>query len=78
MVSLRLDIDLWNELAKASELGLISSREQAVNEWLRQRVDQLFADYRRWADAHADDGAFKFAETFGSTAATLGSRKEGS
>jgi uncharacterized protein (DUF4415 family) len=41
MVSLRLDIDLWNELGKAVELGMIRSREDAVNQWLREKLNDL-------------------------------------
>lgn len=40
-VSFRLDMDVWKDLSRAAELGLIISREQAVNEWLRQALDQL-------------------------------------
>lgn len=41
MVSLRLDEDVWNRLGVAAEFGLIPSREQAVNSWLRDRLDDL-------------------------------------
>ncbi|HYT45759.1 MAG TPA: hypothetical protein VEP90_25765 [Methylomirabilota bacterium] len=42
MVSFRLDIDVWDQLGEAVELGLIPSREQAINVWLRQQLDSLF------------------------------------
>ncbi len=42
MVSIRLDIDIWNRLGEAVESGLIPSREEAVNTWLRERLDMLF------------------------------------
>ena len=41
MVSLRLDIDVLDDLEKASAQGLILNKEQAVNEWLRQHLDML-------------------------------------
>lgn len=43
MVSMRLDIDVWDRLGEAVELGLIPSREQAINVWLRQQLDSLFS-----------------------------------
>jgi hypothetical protein len=48
MVSLRLEAALWEELGRAVEAGLIRSREAAVNEWLRERLDQVWG--RRDAD----------------------------
>ncbi|SRR6266849_2510241 len=42
MVSIRIDVDVWNRLGEAVELGLIPSREEAVNSWLRERLDSLF------------------------------------
>ncbi len=42
MVSMRLDVDVWNRLGEAVELGLIPSREEVVNIWLRQQLDSLF------------------------------------
>ncbi len=42
MVSIRLDVDLWDRLGEAVELGLVPGREQAVNTWLRQHLDLLF------------------------------------
>ncbi len=41
MVSLRLDAEVWGRLAQAVERGLITSREQAVNAWVRERLDEL-------------------------------------
>lgn len=40
-VSLRIDSDLWDRLAIAVERGTIRSREQAVNDWLRERLSGL-------------------------------------
>lgn len=42
MVSIRLDIDVWDRLGEAVESGFIPSREQAINVWLRQQLDSLF------------------------------------
>jgi uncharacterized protein (DUF4415 family) len=42
MVSIRLDEDVWRRLGRAAEFGLIPSREQAVNLWLREQLDALF------------------------------------
>lgn len=44
MVSMRLDIEVWKRLGQAAEFGLISSREQAVNTWLIEKLDQLLGD----------------------------------
>ncbi len=44
MVSIRLDVDVWNRLGEAVELGLIPGREQAVNTWLRQKLDLLLVE----------------------------------
>lgn len=41
MVSLRLDAEVWGRLGQAVERGLITSREQAVNIWVRERLDEL-------------------------------------
>ena len=41
MVSMRIDVDVWNRLGQAVDLGLISSREEAVNSWLREQLDIL-------------------------------------
>ena len=43
MVSIRLDIDVWDRLGRQLKSGLIPSREQAINVWLRQQLDSLFA-----------------------------------
>jgi hypothetical protein len=43
MVSMRLDVDIWNRLGEAAELGLIPSREEAVNDWIRERIIQLLS-----------------------------------
>jgi len=42
MISLRLDASLWDELGKATELQLIRSREAAVNQWIREKLDELW------------------------------------
>ena len=42
MISLRLDASLWEELGKATELQLIRSREAAVNQWIREKLDELW------------------------------------
>lgn len=42
MVSFRVDIDLWARLRQAAEFGLIASREEAINLWLREHLDALF------------------------------------
>ncbi len=42
MVSLRLDASLWEELGKATDLQLIRSREAAVNQWIREKLDELW------------------------------------
>ncbi len=41
MVSMRLDVDVWQSLGRAVELGLIANREQAINAWIREHVDPL-------------------------------------
>jgi preprotein translocase subunit YajC len=47
MASLRLDINVLDDLDKATELGLIPNKEQAVNTWLRQQLDLLFGEEPR-------------------------------
>jgi len=47
MVSMRLDVDVWDRLGDAVELGLVPGREQAVNTWLRQQLDLLFREEPR-------------------------------
>lgn len=42
MVSMRLDVDIWNRLGEAVELDLIPNREEAINNWLREQLDMLF------------------------------------
>jgi uncharacterized protein (DUF4415 family) len=44
MVSMRLDVDVWDRLGDAVELGLVPGREQAINTWLRQQLDLLFRE----------------------------------
>lgn len=42
MVSMRIDVDVWDQLGNALEMGLIANREEAVNTWLRERLILLF------------------------------------
>ncbi len=46
MVSLRVDVDVWRGLSQAAEFGLIPSREQAVNQWLREHLSALLDKQR--------------------------------
>jgi hypothetical protein len=41
MVSLRLEAEVWDELGRAVEEGIIRSREAAVNQWLHEKLDEL-------------------------------------
>ena len=41
MISIRLDEELWARLGKAVENGFVNSREEAVNNWLRERLDAV-------------------------------------
>lgn len=43
MVSIRIDSQVWELLGQAVDLGLIPSREQAINVWLHQKADELLA-----------------------------------
>ncbi len=43
MVSMRLDADVWEMLQEAAERGLISNREKAVNDWVREQVVLLLS-----------------------------------
>jgi hypothetical protein len=43
MVSMRIDEEVWNRLGEAVELGLIPSREEAVNTWLYRELVILFS-----------------------------------
>ncbi|HYT37413.1 MAG TPA: hypothetical protein VEL49_09560 [Ktedonobacteraceae bacterium] len=43
MVSMRLDADIWDMLQEATELGLIPSREKAVNDWVREQIILLLS-----------------------------------
>jgi len=38
MVSLRIESDLWDKLGQAAEQGLIRSREQAINDLIREHL----------------------------------------
>ena len=41
MVSLRVEIDLWQRLKQAVDAGLLPSREQAINSWIRRHLDEI-------------------------------------
>src|SRR5262245_56451175 len=41
MVSIRLEEDIWRRLGQAVEAGLIRSREEALNTWIREQLDNL-------------------------------------
>lgn len=41
MVSMRLEIEVWQRLGRAKNSGKIQSREQAVNSWIREQLDAL-------------------------------------
>lgn len=43
MVSMRLSPDVWRRLGEAVDLGLVRSREDAVNTWVSGQLDALFA-----------------------------------
>ena len=47
MVSMRIDSDVWESLGAAVRVGLIVSREQAINDWLRAKVTDLLKDRPR-------------------------------
>lgn len=55
MVSMRLDVDVWNRLGEAVELGLIPSREEAVNTWLCQHLKVLFEESSLLNQINKDD-----------------------
>jgi len=40
-VTIRVDAEVWDRLGTAMARGLIPSREQAVNAWVRERLDGL-------------------------------------
>jgi hypothetical protein len=42
MVSIRIDIDVWERLGEALDLGLIPSKEEAVNTWIQEQLVILF------------------------------------
>lgn len=41
MISMRIDVDVWERLGEAVDLGLIPNKEEAVNTWLQERLDAL-------------------------------------
>lgn len=41
LVSMRLDVAVWEGLGKAKQAGKIRSREQCVNDVLREKVEAL-------------------------------------
>ena len=46
MVSLRIDIEVWERLGEAVDLGLVPSREEAINAWLQERLNTLLGSAR--------------------------------
>jgi hypothetical protein len=44
MVSIRVEIDLWERLERITAAGLISSREEAINTWIREHLERLEKD----------------------------------
>ncbi len=42
MISMRIDVEVWDRLGEAVNLGLIPNREEMVNNWLRDHLDILF------------------------------------
>jgi hypothetical protein len=65
MVSRRLDVDAWKRLGQAAELGLIASREYAVNVWLRRNLDDLLSQLMsisETAAGHATGGIERVAK----------------
>lgn len=43
MVSIRVEIESWELLGRAIELGYVSSKEEAVNSWIKEKLEKLFA-----------------------------------
>jgi uncharacterized protein (DUF4415 family) len=43
MVSIRLDIDVWDMLQEAGNRGLMPNREKAINDWIREQVVLLLS-----------------------------------
>lgn len=41
VVTLRVEDELWRRLGAAAEAGLVRSREAAVNQWIKERLDEL-------------------------------------
>src|SRR5438874_1259694 len=41
MVSMRIDVEVWERLGEAVDLGLIPNREEAVNTWLQENLNAL-------------------------------------
>jgi len=54
MVSLRLDVDVVNQLAVAAEFGLIPNRERAINDWVRERLRSVLRDLPDLASVATD------------------------
>lgn len=50
MVSMRIDVDVWERLGKAVNLGLIPNREEAVNTWLQERLNALLGSVNEPSD----------------------------
>ena len=56
MVSLRIDVGVWDDLGKAVELGIIRSREAAVNQWLREKLDVLWQHQENFGNEDDEGG----------------------
>ncbi len=41
MISVRIRDSTWSLLARAVDLGLVSSRERAIDVWVRERLEQV-------------------------------------
>ena len=54
---MRIDVEVWGRLGEAVELGLIPSREEAVNVWLSQQLDILLEKQKPSASNQASEGA---------------------
>lgn len=40
-MSIRVDIELWKLLGKAVEDGIYNSKEDAINRWFRENLEDL-------------------------------------
>jgi len=46
-VTLRIDDDLWREFRQAEASGLISKRTEILNQWIREKLDQILHSKKR-------------------------------